>query len=170
MAQDIQSAVGYLMSQGVSEESIGFIGTDVGGSLALKYAAVHSKVPMVVVLSPGMNYQEILTVNAMRAYKDRPILMIYSELDRNSAKATPLLYEIAKRSAGEKNVTLISVPNRHGVKLLNAALANQIVAWLHDPVRPETPAASTATIASPSVSTDTLEDEDPQAPSPEDGQ
>lgn len=164
MTLDIQAVVSTLTVQGVAEESIGLIGTDVGGSLALKYAAVHPKVPLVVMLSPGMSYQEVLTVNAMRVYKDRPILMIYSELDRNSAKATPLLYQIARGAAGDKNVALISVPDRHGVKLLNAALASQIVDWIYDPVKPLAPAVSTATAPAPAASTKTVEEEPLEAP------
>ena len=151
MTLDVSAAFSYLSGQGVSEEGAGLIGIEVGGSLALKYAAVHPKVPMVVMLSPGMSYQEILTVNAMRAYKDRPILMIYSELERGSAKATPLLYEIARRSAGERNATLISVGDRRGARMLTGALAQRIVEWLQNPVKPEAPAPSTSTLFAPAA-------------------
>ena len=161
MTLDIQAAFSYLSGQGVPEESAGLIGTDVGGSLALKYAAVHPKVPMIVLLSPGMNYQEILTVNAMRVYRDRPILMIYSELERSSAKATPLLYEIARRSAGERNATLISVGDRRGVRLMTGPLARRIVEWLLNPVKPEALAPSTSTLfAPPAESSGALDDEE----------
>lgn len=149
MALDVQAAVAYLTTQeGVAEETIGLIGEDLGGSIALKYAAVHPKTPLLVMLSPGLAYQEIPIVNAVRAYKDRPVLMIYGELDRNASRAAPILYEFAKRSAGENNATLVSIPNTHGAKLLSSAVVKQIVEWLRNPVKPETP---------PEVSTETLE-------------
>ncbi len=142
MLQDIQAAVAYLTSQGVPEERIGLIGNEVGGSLALKYAAVHPQVPILVLLSPGMSYSEIPTVNAMRAYKDRPILLVYSELDRTSAKATPILYEFARRSAGERNATILAV-KPSGPRLLDSELSRRIVDWIADPVKAaKAPAAS----------------------------
>lgn len=85
MLLDAEASVAYLTSQGVVEEDIGIIGAEVGASIGLKHAAVRPRTPMVLMLSPGLRYQEVLTVNAMRAYKDRPILMIHSEADKKSA-------------------------------------------------------------------------------------
>ncbi len=169
MSLDVAAAVSYLTGQGVAEEGIGLVGTDVGGSLGLKYAAVHPRVPIIVLFSPGMSYHEVLTVNAMRAYKDRPILMIYSELDKTSSKATPVLYEFAKRSAGERNATVIAVPHLHGVKLPgHGPTVRAVVAWLANPVKPETPAVSTETALVPLIegSTGTADEGlGPEAPS-----
>lgn len=147
---DIMAAVAYLQSQGVAEESIALAGADVGGSLALKYAAVRPKVPMLILFSPGMSYQEILTVNAMRAYKDRPILLVYGELDKTSARATPILYEFARRSAGERNAAVMMVPKRHGHQLLSSEVVAQVLEWIAEPVKPEVAVdSSTQTVVSP---------------------
>jgi pimeloyl-ACP methyl ester carboxylesterase len=147
MSLDIQAAVTWLVSAGIPEEGIGLIGTDVGGSVAIKYAAVHPHVPFVVMLSPGMSYQEVLTVNAVRAYKDRPILMVYSDADKNSARATPILYEFAKRSVGELKASVVMVPRIHGVRIpMNGPAIRQIIAWIKSPVKPEVPAFSSAAV------------------------
>ena len=52
MSRDAEAAVAWLAGQGVPEDSIGLIGAEVGGSIAIRFAAVHTKVPLVVMLSP----------------------------------------------------------------------------------------------------------------------
>lgn len=137
MVRDVEAAVSTLTASGIAEESVGIIGSDVGGSVGLKFAAVHEKVPLVVLLSPGMSYQEVTTVNAMRAYKGRPILMVHSEADRRSAKETPILYAFARASAGERNATVMTAPAEHGTKMLRGPLIGQLVDWIENPVRAE---------------------------------
>jgi pimeloyl-ACP methyl ester carboxylesterase len=147
MTRDIAAAVAWLAADGVPEETIGVIGTDVGGSVALKYAALHPKVPLVVMLSPGTHYEEVLTPNAMRFYKNRPILLMYSDADKFSSRDAPVLYAFARMAAGDKNATLISVPKLPGVRLpQNRAVLAQIVAWLQSPVKSDQPLISTTTV------------------------
>lgn len=133
MARDVEAAVAYLNEQGVAESQIGIIGSDVGSSIGLKYAAVHPEIPMALMLSPGLSYKEVLTVNAMRAYKNRPILMIYSEKDKISSKATPLLAGFARLSTGEANTTVINVERGHGTRMLRRELIGQIIDWIFEP-------------------------------------
>ena len=156
MTRDVEAAVGALTSQGVIEESIGLLGAEVGGSVAIKYAAVHPKVPFVIMLSPGLDTQEIPIVNAVRAFKGRatPILMVHSEADKHSARDTPLLYAFAKNSVGERNATLIVVPQERGTRLLraNKGLTDRIVAWIADP---HPPAIDVSSGAVPGVSAGT---------------
>ncbi|MBI4061411.1 MAG: alpha/beta fold hydrolase [Elusimicrobia bacterium] len=149
MSRDVEAAAGWLAGQGVPEDSIGLIGAEVGGSVAIRYAAIHAKVPLVVMLSPGMAWQEVLTVNALRALKrpiPTPILMIHSEADKRSSKETPILYAFAKGAVGERHAALITVPQERGTRMLKAqrALAGQIVAWLGNPIQPDVAAVSTA--------------------------
>ena len=87
MRFDIDASIQYLKTQGVDSNSVALIGDEVGGSLALKYAAIHPEIPMVVLISPGLNYEEVLTVNAMRAYKNRPVLLIYAFGARGSLRS-----------------------------------------------------------------------------------
>lgn len=143
MARDVEAAAGWLAGQGVPEETIGFVGAEVGGSLAIKHAAVRAKVPLVVMLSPGLAWQDIPIINAVRAYKNRPILMIHSEADKRSSKETPLIYQFAKMSVGERHATLMVVPQERGTRLFKAQrdLARRVIDWLDSPVRPEGPPA-----------------------------
>jgi len=150
MTRDVEALVGQLTGQGVVEESIGVLGAEVGGSVAVKYAAVHPKVPFVIMLSPGLAWQEIPLVNAVRAFKGRttPFLMVHSEADKRSAKETPLLYAFAKNSVGDNNTTLIVEPDERGTRMLrkNKDLTAKILAWIADP-HPATVAVSTEAAA-----------------------
>ncbi len=152
MSRDAEAAVGWLAGQGVPEDSIGLIGAEVGGSIAIRYAATHQKVPLVVMLSPGMRWQEVLTPNALRALKrpiPTPVLMVYSAADKRTAKEVPILHSFAKFAVGERHAALITVPQERGTRMLRSsrALVGQIIDWLGNPIAPETPVA---------VSTDAL--------------
>ena len=157
MTRDAEAAVAYLAGQGVAEETIGVAGAEVGGSVGVKYAAVHSRSPFVIMLSPGLAWQEIPLVNAVRAFKGRntTLLMVHSEKDKRSSKETPLLYAFAKNAVGERNTTLLVVPEERGTRMLrmNKGLTDRILAWIADPIAPEPPAVSTEAAAG--VETDT---------------
>ncbi len=156
MRFDIDASIQYLKTQGVDSNSVALIGDEVGGSLALKYAAIHPEIPMVVLISPGLNYEEVLTVNAMRAYKNRPVLLIYAESDRKSSHEAPLLYQFARLSAGDPNASLVSIPNLNGRKIaFYRPIAQQIADWIKNPVKILPPAVSTSTVNSTMISTAT---------------
>jgi hypothetical protein len=110
---------------------------------------------MVVLISPGLNYEEVLTVNAMRAYKNRPVLLIYADSDRKSSHEAPLLYQFARLSAGDQNASLISIPNLNGRKIaFYRPVAQQIADWIKNPVKiVPPPAVSTSTVTSTLIST-----------------
>lgn len=149
MSRDAEAAVAWLAGQGVPEDSIGFIGSEVGGSIAIRFAATHKKVPLVVMLSPGMRWQEVLTPNALRALKrpiPTPVLMVYSEADKRTAKEVPILYAFAKSAVGPRHATLISVPQERGTRMFKAQrpLIGQVIDWLGDPILPEGVEPSTA--------------------------
>lgn len=142
MSRDAEAAVAWLTGQGVPEDSIGVIGSEVGGSIAIRFAATHQKVPLVVMLSPGMRWQEVLTPNALRVLKrpiPTPLLMVYSEADKRTAKEVPILYAIATASVGPRYATLISVPQERGTRMFRAQrpLVGQVIDWLGNPILPE---------------------------------
>ncbi|MBI5244685.1 MAG: alpha/beta fold hydrolase [Elusimicrobia bacterium] len=137
MREDIAAAAEFLKAKGVPAELLSLGGSDVGANIALKYAAVHPEVPSVFLLSPSLNYREVLTVNAIRKYKDRPIpiLIVTAEDDKRFTTEARLLYNIAKQSVGEERATLLESPRGHGTKIFGSdkELAVQILDWLEDP-------------------------------------
>lgn len=144
MGLDVQAAVDYLKNAGVLEESVILVGDDLGGVLALKYAAVHPKITQVAMISPAMQYQDVTSVNAVRAYKDRHILLVYSDADKRTSREAPLLYEFAKRAAGEANAWLLPVEKVPSVRLsAHGPTLRAVTDWIANPVKPEAPAVST---------------------------
>jgi dienelactone hydrolase len=135
MREDAAAAAEFLKGKGVADNLIAFGGSDIGGSIALKYAAVHPEVPMVFLLSPGMTYRNVTTVNAMRAYKDRPILLVSGDADKYSAEAK-ILAVFAKNSVGAENLTVLTAPRGHGVQLLyQKGVVDKILDWIDNPVQ-----------------------------------
>ncbi|HBL16596.1 MAG: hypothetical protein A2X36_15945 [Elusimicrobia bacterium GWA2_69_24] len=151
MRQDIAACVEFLKDKLVPEESIAVAGAHVGGSVALKYAALHPAVPMVILLSPGMSYNEVLTPNAMRAYRERPILFVVGDDDRKSSTESRILFSFAKISAGEENAALIRAARGHGTRLFyyNKGLIPKILDWIDSPTALLEPTASTDTVENP---------------------
>ena len=167
MAADVEAGMAYLAGQGVTEDKVGLIGADVGSSLALRYAALHSKVPMVAMLSPRLQYQDVTTVNAMRAYKDRPVLLVYSEEDKSTAKELPILQHFAVMSAGERKVTVVAAPTEHGAKMLRGPVIAQVFDWIENPVKPEVAASSGTTAPAAAGAFDEEDASGPPAPAPD---
>ena len=137
MREDLVAALSFLEGKGMAPEDVVLGGADVGSSLALKYAAVHKEIPLVFLLSAGLSYREVLTVNAMRQFKDRPLLFVVADDDRNSGIATGLLSSIARQNLGEEKVAILKVPIRHGTKILAAdkEISGKILDWIDEPVR-----------------------------------
>ncbi len=137
MREDLVAALAFLEGKGVAPEDVVLGGADVGSSLALKYAAVHKEISLVFLLSAGLSYREVLTVNAMRQFKGRPLLFVVAEDDRASGIATGLLSSIARQNLGEEHVTILKVPIRHGTKILAAdkEISGKILDWIDEPVR-----------------------------------
>jgi alpha-beta hydrolase superfamily lysophospholipase len=151
MRRDVEAAAAYLRARGVRDEDMGLVGAYVGGTLALKYAVLHSSVAFVAMIEPGMSYENVPTVNALRAYRDRPILLLYSDRDKTSSRAVPLLYEFAKRSAGPEKAALLNIGSK---RLTGAWSMRHLFAWIEDPAKARqefTVAASSAVPAAPAV-------------------
>ncbi len=148
MREDVAAAVAFLKTRGIEGKRVHIGGAEVGGSIAIKYAALHADIGSVFMLSPGFSHKEVLSVNAVRAYTARPILMIVGDDDRRSAVETPILFEFARRSAGIENASLLRVPKSSGTRMFyyNKDLASRIVAWVRNPyhVEPDVTASSEA--------------------------
>lgn len=137
MREDVAAAVEFLKAMEVPEDAIAIGGADVGGSIALKYAALHPEIEMVFLLSPGLSYKEVLTVNAMRAFKDRPILLVVGNDDRRSATETPILYQFAKVAVGPERAALLRTRRGHGTRMFwtDKSLSGKVIEWMITPVQ-----------------------------------
>ncbi|MBI5597891.1 MAG: alpha/beta fold hydrolase [Elusimicrobia bacterium] len=146
--EDIAAAAKFLEEKGVPAEAVAIGGADLGASIGLKYAALHPEIAMVFVLSAGMSYRDIPTVNAVRAYKDRPILFVIGEDDRKAVAETAILYQFAKQAVGEQNAALLQAPKGHGTRILyyNKGVMDQVLDWIDSPVKAPDLSVSTDTL------------------------
>ena len=78
---DVKAAADYLKSKKVKE--IYIIGASIGANTAINYAATDSSVKGVALLSPGMNYHNILVSDAIAKYNGK-ILLVASKGDKYS--------------------------------------------------------------------------------------
>lgn len=145
--EDIAAAAKYLESKGVPPDAVALGGADLGASIALKYAALHPEIAMLFALSPGMSYRDVPTINAVRAYKDRPLLFVVAEEDRKTVAEAAIMFQFARQSVGDENATMIQTTRGHGTLMLyyNKGLADKILDWIDTPVKAPTVEASTGT-------------------------
>jgi dienelactone hydrolase len=114
----IDAAIDYLEAQpAVDALRIGLVGASYGASNALIYAADHpANVRSVALLSVGLNYNNTLpTEPAIKAYGNRPLLMVAARDDAQSATDTEKLAAIARNA---RHRTKIYDAGGHGTKLL----------------------------------------------------
>ena len=132
--QDVDAARRFMGQRGVNLADTVIAGASIGANLALAYAAEHSDVPAVVLLSPGLDYKGIRTAEAIVAYGNRPVLLMTSEGDSYSVSSCAELDRAAKGLC-----ELRQYPGAtHGTPLLDASdsARQQILLWLKPIIGP----------------------------------
>ena len=101
---DVSAAVGYLKAlPSVDKSRIGLLGASYGSSNAILYAANDPAIKAAVLLSPGLNYFNILpTLDAMKKYAGRPVLCIAGSEDMRSVEALDAYANVNPRAVVKK--------------------------------------------------------------------
>ncbi|NOY28581.1 MAG: alpha/beta hydrolase [Oligoflexia bacterium] len=126
MIYDVRASVKYLRDAGVTQVSC--VGGGLGANLCLQVGSEDKDIVNVVMLSPGLNYEGITSPHALKAYGNRPLLLVASDDDPGSARAATILRD---RALGQ--VHLQSYENAgHGTKMLNreGGLDGIVQSWL----------------------------------------
>ena len=130
MTEDVDAMVKYLVSKrGINKNRIAVAGASVGANIALIYAAGHKSVPLVILLSPGLDYAGFLTAPAMKEYGGRPVLLAASPGDSYAYGSSMRLMEIAKEN-GSPAVFLEGSNARHGVQMFDGKFEDGILKWI----------------------------------------
>ena len=138
MTLDVKAAKKYLIEgRKANPNQISIIGASIGANLALNYAASDHSIKSVILLSPGLNYRGISTLDAIMKYKN-PIYIVTAEDDSESAKDSKILCE--KITCAE-NLKIFENTNVHGTDLLSdkmvgSKLQNIILSWLDSTFEP----------------------------------
>lgn len=130
MADDVDAMVKYLVGKrGVRKNTIALAGASIGANIALIYSAKNKFVPLVILLSPGLNYIELLTASAMKEYGRRLVAVAASPGDKYAYESSNWLMGIAK-GIGANVVFLEGKKNQHGVQMFDGKFENKILDWL----------------------------------------
>lgn len=127
--QDTAQAWEYLARlQGVDAQRTAIIGASYGANLAVVQGAAEKSIRTVVLLSLGLSYFGVFSVEAMKDYGDRPVLIAASSEDSYAAESSRQLKQMAK---GTAELQMFNGAG-HGTQMLAAQpdLAQQILDWL----------------------------------------
>jgi len=130
LVKDVDAAVEFLKSRGIAPSSVGFVGASLGANVALNAAVNHPETACAALLSPSLNYRDVLTVGAMNRYGAGPVLIIASPQDRYAYKGSKVLFSIAEKRAGKERTRFWQVPSGHGLRMLKPTLNQKILDWM----------------------------------------
>lgn len=164
MLRDVDAALAFLSTHSVTGAQIVLAGSSLGANLAIKSAAIHPEISMAIAISPALNVNDVLTVNPLRAYGKRPLLLIAGANRAKQYKEFQLLNDIARMSCGKDNVTVMVEASGIGPDLITKYTARRVLDWIRNPRLPELVELSTA---APSELTPAATDQAP-APAQED--
>ncbi len=127
---------------GVDGQATAVVGASIGANLGLRLAANVPQIDTAVLLSPGFDYQEVTTEDALENYGERPLFYVAGEGDTYAAGSTRVLFG---QTTGPKQIELLENAD-HGTNMLiaNPALVELVVAWLDEHVATGDPDVSTS--------------------------
>lgn len=136
MTQDVQAAVEFLQSKGVSLDQIFLLGTGLGANVAAKTVGLLPELGGIALISPNVNIRDVLVVPALKLYKGY-VLIAASAGDRKGFLEASILRNVAFLSTGEGKVTFLTAYDFTGHELLDKYITQSVVQWLQTPHKPE---------------------------------
>lgn len=162
MVRDVEAAIAFLSTNSVSGERLVLAGSVLGANLAIKAAAIHPEVAMVIAVSPVLNVNGVLSVNPLRAYGQRPILLVAGADRARQYAEFQILNHTAQIACGKRNVTVLVEAKGFGPGLVNKYNARRVLEWVKNPRLPDLVELSTAAAVTPDAAIP-----EPQAPAEE---
>jgi pimeloyl-ACP methyl ester carboxylesterase len=137
MIRDVESALAHLSTNGVTGDRIILAGSVLGANLAIKAAAIHPDISMTAAFSPVLNVNDVLSVNPLRAYGKRPLLLAGGANRAKQYKELQLLNDIAKQACGRENITSIVEAEGFGAgELVTKYNLRKFFNWFKNPRLP----------------------------------
>ncbi len=126
MVEDLKAAAAALRQKGITEVSC--VGASLGANLCTQLGAVDPEIVNLVLLSPGLNYKGVTSGASLKAYGDRPVLIVAAEDDRFAPRNAEALESMAK---GQVHYELLPEGGQ-GTKMLTRAsnLESLVMSWL----------------------------------------
>lgn len=144
MLRDVDAALAFLSTHSVTGAQTVLAGSVLGANLAIKSAAIHPDISMAIAISPALNVNDVLTVNPLRAYGKRPLLLIAGADRAKQYKELQLLNDIARMACGKNNVTIMVEASGIGPDLVTKYTARRVLDWIRNPRLPDVVELSSA--------------------------
>ena len=144
MLRDVDAALAFLSTHSVTGAQTVLAGSALGANLAIKSAAIHPEISMAIAISPALNVNDVLTVNPLRVYGKRPLLLIAGADRAKQYKEFQLLNDIARMACGKNNVTVMVEAAGIGPDLVTKYTARRVLDWIRNPRLPELAVVSTS--------------------------
>ena len=122
----IDAATYWICEQGV--EYLALVGAGLGANLSMINAEQNTRVDNLVLLSPGLQYEEIHVETTIGTYGERPLFIAVSRQDHYSARSS-IYFDVEAR--GPHHLEILNRAG-HGTQMLSMApsLSSEIVSWL----------------------------------------
>jgi pimeloyl-ACP methyl ester carboxylesterase len=144
MMRDVEGAIAYLSTHSVTGAQTVLVGDLLGANLAIKAAAIHPEISMVIAESPLLNANAVLSVNPLRAYGNRPILFVAGADRARQYAEFQILNRTAQIACGKNNVSVLVEPKGLGPGLINKYNVRRVLDWVKNPRLPQLVEFSTA--------------------------
>jgi pimeloyl-ACP methyl ester carboxylesterase len=149
---DIRAAKAMLLDRGADPDNVAVVGASIGANLALQYAARDPEIQAVVMLSPGLTYKGVDSLDAIRAYGKRPSMLVTAKGDSYSASSCATLKSAAPGFCELREYS----GSAHGTDVFAAfpLSVSQVLMWLDSIIGPEAAAANRARTKDSAISND----------------
>ncbi|MCX7642028.1 MAG: alpha/beta hydrolase [Elusimicrobiales bacterium] len=137
MIRDIDTAVLYLSSNGITEDKIFIIGSQLGANVAAKFCVINKNIAGLVLIHPYSTINDIPIIGLLRSYGQRPILMVSSQNNLKRIRDTLLLYHLTRSKTDPKKTFIIISGNFATPKDISKSLIYRILHWISTPYLPE---------------------------------
>jgi dienelactone hydrolase len=136
MLLDVEAAVDWIGEQpGIDKRRIGLVGSSLGASVALRYAAFNEDLAALLLLSPGMTYRGLRADEPIRKLGPIPLRLVVSQFDafyfESSKRLIEIRHEKDHNTEDAKELTVCS-GNLHGTAMLKGVkgLSTLLLDWL----------------------------------------
>lgn len=129
MLADLGSAVAFLNNEKYTpSKKIGLAGASLGANVIINYAAGNKDIPLIVLLSPGLQYAGFESLKPLETLTKRSILIAASPRDIYAYQSSILLHQRA-----QKNNTTVFMAGKsgHGVQMFDGRFGNQLIKWIN---------------------------------------
>ena len=136
MAEDVYSAVKYLVGKGFSKEDIYLLGVGLGANVAGKSLTKYSDIAGIAMITPSLKQRDVVTLSGIKNYKG-PVFIGVSSEDRKQFMEASFIRNAAFLHSGQGKVTFLTAYNLKGTAMLNKYMLPAIIQWFKTPALPE---------------------------------